>query len=137
MLKLQYPQGTSTCYYGYDAAQRLTQLRSAANHACYYTFDASGNVTQRTLGNGVVSWASFDKTDRMVSLRYTKSDGTALAYYDYGRDVAGRIVRIGRDETAGYAIYYSYDLLDREAEEDWRKLSDNSQIYAFTYSYDG
>lgn len=134
LLRLQYPQDGKACYYGYDDAQRLEKLRSTSNHSCYYTFDASSNVTKRTLGNSVISWASFDPAERMLSLRYAKNDGTALAYFDYGRDVAGRILRIEREN--GLAIYYNYDAIDRLDAEVWRRTSDNGQIYGFWYSYD-
>lgn len=134
LTKVQYPRDGSSCYYGYDGAQRMIQALSPYNKGCYWVYDASSNVTAKTLGNGVTSWASFDKTERMLSLRYAKADGTAIAYFDYARDLTGNITKIGRE--TDLAIYYSYDDIDRLTAEYWRKKSDNSQIYAFSYSYD-
>lgn len=134
LLRLQYPRDFAACYYGYDDAQRLDQVLSPSVHSIYYEYDASSNVTRKVLGNGIVSWAEFDRTDRMTTLRYTKSDGTGIVYFDYGRDAAGRIMRIARENDLN--IYYEYDAIDRLTAEVWRKRSDQSQIYGFWYSYD-
>ena len=67
-------------------------------------------------------------------LRYTQSDGTAVAYYDYARDAAGRIVRLARENNL--AVYFTFDEIDRLKGEIERKASDSTQIYAFFYDYD-
>jgi YD repeat-containing protein len=121
------------CYYGYDNAQRMSQLLSPAANPAYYTYDSDSNVTKKQFGNGMISWATFDGADRVSSLRYVKSDNTPIVYFDYARDVAGRILTIGRENDL--AIYYTYDNIDRLTRETWRKKSDNSQVYAFSYSY--
>ena len=134
LTRLQYPQGAAACYYGYDNAQRMAQLQSPAANSAYYTYDADSNVTKKVFGNGMIAWASFDAADRVASLRYATSAGAAIIYFDYARDVAGRILTIGREKDL--AIYYSYDNIDRLTRETWRKKSTNAQIYAFSYSYD-
>jgi YD repeat-containing protein len=134
LLKLQYPQDGQTCYYGYDGAQRMYKLLTTQSNSCYYTYDASSNVIQKTLGNGMVSWGAFDTNEQFTSLRYVDSLGGTVAYFDYGRDAAGRITRLARE--TDLAHYYSYDDGNRLLSEVWRKKSDSSQIYAFTYNYD-
>jgi RHS repeat-associated protein len=134
LTRLQYPQGLNACYYGYDASQRMSQLLSPETNPAYYTYDADSNVTKKQFGNGMISWATFDGANRVSSLRYAKSDNTPIVYFDYARDVAGRILTIGRENDL--AIYYAYDNVDRLTKETWRKKSDNAQVYAFSYSYD-
>jgi YD repeat-containing protein len=134
LTRLQYPQDGAACYYGYDNAQRMSQLLSPVANPAYYTYDADSNVTKKVFGNGMLLFATYDGADRVSSLRYAKSDSTPIVYFDYARDVAGRILTIGRE--SDLAIYYSYDNIDRLTCETWRKKSDNSQIYAFSYSYD-
>jgi hypothetical protein len=134
LLTLQYPQDGAAAYFGYDDGQRLVQGLSPAAKACYYTYDPSSNVTRKELGNGVVMWGAYDQADRVSSLRYAKPDGTAVAYFDYGWDAAGRILRIAREDDL--VVYYGYDDVDRLTGEVWRKQSDGGQIYGFWYDYD-
>jgi transposase len=70
----------------------------------------------------------------LTSLRYALAGGTQVAYFDFGRDVAGRIMRLGYESDR--AIYYDYDSLDRLVAETWRAKSDGAQVYAFSYQYD-
>jgi len=133
---LQYPQDNKTCYYAYDGAQRMTKAQSPAGFTAYWIYDPDSDVTKKVYGNGMISWATFDAVDRMTSLRYTTNTGAPIAYFDYSRDVSGRINIINREPALGVAIYYSYDNIDRLLAEVWRKQSDNSQVYAFSYSYD-
>ena len=136
LVKLQYPQDGATAYYGYDDGLRLIKLRTptATSKGVYYEYDASSNVTKKTLGNEMVSWASFDKAERIAELKYNTANGDGVAYFIYGRNAAGQILRIERE--GDLAIYYSYDNIDRLVEENWRRKSTNAQIYAFTYQYD-
>jgi YD repeat-containing protein len=134
LTRLQYPQGLNACYYGYDAAQRMSQLRAPTDNSCYYAYDASSNVARKLFGNAMAGYFTYDAAERVSSIRYVKSDGTPIVYFDYARDVAGRILTIGRENDL--AIYYAYDNIDRLTRETWRKKSDNSQVYAFSYSYD-
>jgi RHS repeat-associated protein len=91
-------------------------------------------VTRKELGNGVVMWGAYDQADRVSSLRYAKPDGTAVAYFDYGWDAAGRIMRIAREDDL--VVYYGYDDVDRLTGELWQKQSHGDQIYGFWYEYD-
>jgi YD repeat-containing protein len=133
LTRLQYPQGLNACYYGYDAAQRMSQLRAPTDNSCYYAYDASSNVARKLFGNAMAGYFTYDAADRVSSIRYVKSDGTPIVYFDYARDIAGRITTIGRE--TDLAIYYNYDNVDRLTKETWRKKSDNAQVYAFSYSY--
>ena len=136
LTRLQYPQDFKVCYYGHDGAQRMIQAQSPAGNSTYWSYDPDSDVAKKIHGNGMVSWASFDNADRTISLRYATSTGIPITYFDYRRDVSGRINVINREPAAGYAIYYSYDNVDRLLQETWRKQLDNSQVYAFSYSYD-
>ena len=136
LLALQYPQDNKTCYYGYDGANRLTQGLSPQSNSTYFTYDPDSNVTKKVYGDGMVSYCAFDGVDRMIDLRYTKADGTAVAYFDYARDIAGRITIINRDPAVGYAIYYAYDNVDRLLSEKWITVPGAAQSNGWFYSYD-
>jgi len=134
LLIWQYPQDGAACYYEYDGAQRMVHLLSTQGNTVEFDYDASSNVTRKTFGNGTISWAEFDRAERFTAIRYTQPNGTAITYFDFGRDISGRITRIARE--TDLVQYYEYDALDRLTAETWRRQSDASQIYAFTYEYD-
>ena len=46
---------------------------------------------------------------------------TTVAYFEYGRDVAGRILRIERE--TDLSVYYEHDAIDRLTAETWRHTS--------------
>jgi YD repeat-containing protein len=121
-------------YYTYDVLGRMTGVRAPSEGQASFAYDASRNLTRKELGNGIVAWAGYDQAERITSLRYAKADGTAVAYFDYGWDAAGRITRIARE--ADLVVYYQYDDVDRLTGEVWRKQSDGDQIYGFWYDYD-
>lgn len=82
----------------------------------------------------MTAYWSYDGTERASAIRCHKADGAAVASFEFGRDVAGRVIRLGREDDL--AIYYSYDDVDRLTAEVWRKQSDSSQVYAFFYDFD-
>ena len=134
LTRLQYPQGTAACYYGYDNALRMSQLLSPATNLAYFGYDTFSNVVSKQFGNGMLAYFTYDRVNRVSSIRYFTSASAPIAYFDYARDLAGRITTMGRE--SDLAIYYAYDNIDRLTVETWRKKSDSSQIYAFSYSYD-
>ncbi len=135
--RVQYPSdGISSkgCYFGYDEAQRMSQLLTPYGNSCYFGYDFSSNVILKTYGNGIQSYGAFDGAERMLSLRYATSSAVPLAYFDYQRGTAGNILAIARENNL--VIYYRYDDIDRLTSEVWRTQDTGAQIYAFTYSYD-
>lgn len=131
---LVYPQDGVAAYFGYDSAIHLTQIKAPSQYGTYYSYD-SGNLVERSLlGNSMAAYFSYDLAGNVLNRRYVDQDGAPVAYFDYTRDVAGRIMSIGRE--SDLAVYYSYDALDRLTEEIWRKQSDHSQVYGFWYEYD-
>lgn len=134
LIGLFYPQGTDSAYYAYDSVNRLQLARSPQDNLTYYRYDADSNVKSTDWGNGSSCAMTYDNVDRITSFNYRKSTSSNLAYFIYGRDVAGRIRKLNRE--VGFAVYYSYDTTDRLTSELWIKTSDLSQIYAFSYNYD-
>jgi hypothetical protein len=131
---LQYPRGTAAAYFAYDDAQRMEALLSPAGNAGYFAYDESSNLGRKAFGNGSAAYYAYDAAERVVSIWHGAADGTALAYFDFGRDEAGRIVKLARESDLN--VYYSYDAVDRLAAELWRRRSDDAQIYGFWYAYD-
>ncbi|HLX63508.1 MAG TPA: hypothetical protein VKX17_19720 [Planctomycetota bacterium] len=127
------PGATPNTQYVYDPAQRQVQMTSTTGFVSYYGYDASSNLARSTFRSGACYY-TYDRSDRVTSIRYVNSSGTPLAYFDYAWDNASRITAIARE--TNLAIYYSYDALDRLTAELWRKQSDYSQIYGFWYNYD-
>ena len=60
------------------------------------------------------------------------ADGSALAYFTYDYDDAGRMAKCVRE--SGDVVYYGYDAADRLTSETW-KDSGGSSIYAFEWDY--
>jgi YD repeat-containing protein len=132
--RIRYPKVTSAAYYVYDNAQRMRKVNSPEGHNCYYTYDVASNVVKKIFGNGAICYYVYDKADRVKNIRHVTSAGLPIAYFDYGRDAAGRITKIGRE--GNLAVYYGYDSVDRLTGEVWKRKTDNSQIYGFWYNYD-
>lgn len=133
-VKIQYPVDLMTAYYAYDNAQRMRKVKSVSGHTAYYKYDADSNVQYTLFGNGTQCYYAYDLADRVTKIRHVTSAGVPIAYFDYGRDIAGRIKRISRE--GDLAIYYQYDDIDRLTSEIWGRKSDGHAIYAFTYQYD-
>ena len=134
LLRLQYPHGTAAAYYAYDFMARMAQTDSPAGTRCYYNYDTSSNILNKRLGNNVRAYFSYDRAERVTSIRYVKTNGTAISYFDFTRDKGGRVVKLGRENDL--SIYYAYDSVDRLTGETWLKRSTVSQIYGFFYKYD-
>jgi YD repeat-containing protein len=132
--RIRYPKVTSAAYYVYDNAQRMRKVNSPEGHSCYYNYDVASNVVKKVFGNGAICYYVYDKADRVKNIRHVTSAGVAIAYFDYGRDAAGKITKIGREVDC--AVYYTYDSMDRLTGEVWRRKSNNGQIYGFWYNYD-
>jgi YD repeat-containing protein len=130
--KLIYPSG-GTAYYVFDELDRMASVKAPSGNITSYEFDASGNRTKSVWGNGAYTYYEFDEAERARAIRHFKSDGTALAYFEYGRDGRGNIVRIGR--LGGLTTYYSYDEADRLASETWKDAG-GSTVYAYEWGYD-
>jgi YD repeat-containing protein len=130
--KLIYPSG-GTAYYVFDELDRMSSVKAPSGNVTSYQFDQSGNRTKSVWGNGAYTYYEFDKAERAKAIRHFKSDGTALAYFEYGRDGRGNIVWIGR--LGGLTTYYSYDEADRLASETWKDAG-GSSIYAYEWGYD-
>jgi len=108
---LAYPGESVAAYYTYDVLGRMTGVRSPAERRASFAYDASRNLIRKELGNGIVAWAGCHQAERITSLRYAKAEGTAVAYFDYGREVGGRFLRIARQDDL--VVYYGYDDVDR------------------------
>src|ERR1041384_1324804 len=94
--------------YGYDAAERLTNVTSAAG-PFGYTYDATRNmqVAKLALPNGAYITNSFDSIARLLSTVLKNGSGTILNSHAYAYNGASQ--RTGLTNTLGDYRSYTYD----------------------------
>src|ERR1043165_3098537 len=96
----------------------------------YFTYDAASNRSTLRLGNGTQAYYAYDAAERPSDIRHIRANGSAIAYFQYGRDRMGQVTSIVRE--SDLSIYYAYDAVGRLASERWKRKSDGVQIYGFT-----
>ena len=134
---LTYPGGNPSAYYAYDVDNRVRRATSASSQSTYYRYDAAGNVSFQVFGNTAKTYYRYDADNRVIGIRHVTAAAVQLAYFDYQRDVTGRIVRCARE--GALVQYFQYDNADRVILERWSRKAMTgtaAQIYAFSYSYD-
>lgn len=85
--------GQSVVSYGYDNANRLTQI-SQGTTVVTFTYNAAGRRTSLTLPNGVVTQYSHDAASRLVRIVYTKA-AVRLGDLSYSYNSMGIITALG------------------------------------------
>ncbi|MFH1731783.1 MAG: hypothetical protein ABIF82_09050 [Planctomycetota bacterium] len=93
----------------YDEANRMTaaQAENATFGTASYTVDENGNVREKMLGNGCYAYFTYDALNRPTEFLNCLIDGSALAYFTYDYDDAGRMRKCIRE--SGDVVYYGYD----------------------------
>ena len=111
--------------FGYDAANRLTELTTPGGDDISLSYDASGRSTGIGFPNGVATTLSYDQRGLLVELAHQRA-ASDLARFSYAYNDVGNIV--GIDE--GQQIRnFSYDALDR-------LLTAGTLAAPETYAYD-
>ncbi len=115
--KVETIEGTATTYdYGYDASNRLAEVKKDGVVVRSWTYDAAGNRTSATESGATVS-ATYDAQDRMLTCETTS--------YTYGN--AGDL----QSRTSGtQSTSFAYDALGNLVSA---QLPDGTQI---SYSFD-
>jgi len=99
------PSGGTAIVYGYDNADRLTQVSQAAGtgggpipataQTVKLGYDSVGRQTSLTLPNGIKVAYAYDNADQLTGISYAKADGTALGGLAYTYDAAGQRTALG------------------------------------------
>lgn len=139
LIRLKYPDAGAVAYYGYDDGNRMSRANcktadTSTDTTCYYVYDTFGNIDRKCFFNNVTCYYAYDDAQRVARMDYEYNGATQVGLFEFARDAAGRIIRLGRENNT--AVYYGYDDADRLLNETWRKRSDSSQVYAFSYDYD-
>jgi RHS repeat-associated protein len=85
--------GQAPVTYGYDAADRLTQI-VRGNAIVGMSYDGAGRRTALSLPNGIVTTYAYDAASRLTGLTYTRG-ATVLGSLTYAYDAAGNRVQVG------------------------------------------
>ena len=88
--------------YGYDNADRLTQISQAAGsvngnvaQSITFTYDKASRRTQTKLANGSTVTYTYDNADQLTKLEHRRADGTVLGDLTYTYDANGRRTSMG------------------------------------------
>lgn len=124
---------TSYFVYAYDTLNRLVGARQTTGPANSAFYNATGSIVKRVYGNGSLAYYVYDGAERVTSIQHLTSALAPIATLAYGRDNAGRIRKIAREDNR--TIYYGYDAADRLTAEVWGRTGTTTQLYAFSYAY--
>jgi RHS repeat-associated protein len=97
------------------------------------TYDLVNRLETKTLPNGVKTTYGYDLLDRVISLVYTKADGTVLASQTYTRNPGGEPSKIVRED--GSYTEYDYDAAFRLSKE-VSYTAAGVAVRSIEYSYD-
>ena len=122
--------------YAYDAAERVTQIDSAAAGQINYTYNTNNGLVQTmAYPNGITCTYSYDVMDRVTGISYetTNSVVYALAYdYDDAGMITNRVLTAG---SSSESTQYGYDELDRLTSET-RRNNEGEIVDQSVYTYD-
>jgi len=103
------PWGTTS--YTYDALNRLSSLTNPDGKIVTFGYDALGRRTRLTYPNGTETTYAYDAASQLTQVLHRKiADSTALAFNNYGYDLAGNRTSM-QDLTGNHG--YGYDDLHR------------------------
>lgn len=86
--------GQPTVNYGYDNANRLTQITQGSSTVAY-AYDAAGRRTSLTLPNGVLVEYGYDAASRLTGITYKQNGTTVLGNLTYEYDKNGNRTKTG------------------------------------------
>jgi RHS repeat-associated protein len=131
--------GGDTTEYGYDLADRLTEIRYR-NQITRYTWDDASRLTSKTLPNGIQVAYAYDDADRLTQIAYRTTDGGLIEQIDYTYDAAGQRIgrtalnRLDHPETAFAAVY---DTANRMTQVTLLPNKPNAKTYSLSYDDNG
>ena len=101
-------------YNTYDAAGRLTSLRSTLDGTTTYTYDAADRLLTKTKGSGDYELYGYDACDEVTSIGYWFFGGIMQNALTYSYDPAGNVLTYNQGY---YSTTYGYDGADQLVSE--------------------
>ncbi|MFK8100999.1 MAG: RHS repeat-associated core domain-containing protein [Saprospiraceae bacterium] len=120
---------TGITLYTYNANSQLIEIKNPDNEVTKFVYDNANRLVRQEQHNGTTINYSYDTGSRIIALENKRSDGSAIANYQYEYDGNGN--RITTTETDGTVWSYAYD-------ENNQLLSvQKNSVLNQTFSYDG
>jgi YD repeat-containing protein len=129
----------------YDSLSRLINASNPEANAIAYTYDSNGNILTKVNGRGTTITYQYDALNRLASRAY--NDGmTSTANFVYDACPSGGcptgvspqypVGRLIKTYTSSAQMFYSYDVLGRNAEQ-WQctPINCSTGFIAFTYTH--
>ncbi|MDR7552929.1 MAG: RHS repeat-associated core domain-containing protein, partial [Armatimonadota bacterium] len=107
--RLTYPDGTSTMTYGYDAANRLTQM-AVGTLTWQVAYDGAGNRTALIQPNGTRTDYTYLANHWLASITHRRPNGAVFQSFSYTYDANGN--RLTQADGTGTTTF-TYDALNR------------------------
>ena len=125
--------------YGYDTANRLTNITSVAG-SFGYTYDPARHlrVGRVSLPNAAYISSSYDSVSRLLETDLKNSGGNVLDGYGYGYNLAGQRTSVSRSvATANSSLALTYDPIGQLKAALGREADNTPRLHEqFGYSYD-
>ncbi|MCS1351879.1 DNRLRE domain-containing protein [Mechercharimyces sp. CAU 1602] len=132
LIKTRFAHGDqqAVTQYGYNESEQNTEIKDGKGNVYRFDYDETGNVRTAIYPNGVGLSASYDDNINVTEVAIGKSNGDAIAQYQYEYDANGNTTRI-QEEVAGLDLPYTYDGLDQLISE-----MDPATGNTISYAYD-
>jgi RHS repeat-associated protein len=119
--------------YSYDIYGKLLTVTDSHNRVTTMTYDLVNRLETKTLQNGVKTTYGYDTLDQIISIVFTKADGSVMASQTYTRNLGGEPNKVLRED--GSYTLYEYDLAVRLSKE-VSYSSSGTVVRSIEYSYD-
>lgn len=123
----------------YNALGYHVETRNANNSILYWqlnAMDAEGHVTQETLGNGAVSYTTYDPSNGRFNYRINNRNGVWIAYHSQLYDSIGNVQERYQFGGIFASDILQYDALNRLTQAD-SSVGGTATIQAVTYDATG
>ncbi|MDM3852567.1 MAG: pre-peptidase C-terminal domain-containing protein [Aphanizomenon gracile PMC627.10] len=121
----------SSVTYGYDVADRLTNVSYGGTRSLSFSYDAGGRRSQMVDQDGFATNYSYDSVGRLKQI--TDQDGNNILSYNY--NALGQITREDNGENGIYTVY-SYNDVGAVLRIVEYLANDNTVNSKFDYTYD-
>jgi RHS repeat-associated protein len=129
--KITTPDGETR--YSYDVKNRLAKVTDPRGLITSYTYDGAGNVVGINHPNGLVTVKTYDRMNRLSSIKTTNPDGNTVFHEVYTRDANGRRTKVVQAD--GSTVEYAYDAKSRLTVEIYKDAGGNVRRQ-LGYTYD-